>query len=99
LTSAFFGSVKNFVRAPYVEFVEHAANGQASDKLRNQVEPNEILGLNCSQRLRMTVPAALHFGLEAERLIRSRRSSLFSSPTKLHHTVERMFEVSIGKKL
>src|SRR6185295_12426846 len=53
----------------FVQFVKHAADRQASHKLRNQAKPDQIFGLNGSQRLCMAVGSGFDFGLEAERLV------------------------------
>src|SRR5258705_3468032 len=60
---------ENLDQSAFVEFMKYAANGQATDKLRNQTKPNQIFRLDCRKRLGMTMTSAFDFGLKAQRLI------------------------------
>src|SRR6185295_3527592 len=53
----------------FVEFMQHTAHGQASDKFRNQTETNQIFRLYGRERFRVTMHAGLYLRLEAKRLV------------------------------
>src|SRR3569832_323614 len=46
-----------------------SSDGQASDKLRNQSETEQIFRLHSGECFGETMRASLHFGMEAERLV------------------------------
>ena len=60
---------ENLDQRAFVEFVQHAANRQPADKLRNQSETNQIFRLHLRQRFGMAVRAGLNLGMKAERLV------------------------------